>query len=122
MAEFTKPGWVTINGVPVIFSTSITADHESGDNRVNTNLRGMDGHSDGAHASQFTVNNAIPITGYEIDAEALTQLHTTISLGFKIGSTQRERKYTGRILSANVSTSPDRASEQTFRFEGKRIS
>lgn len=119
MPELSKIGYILYNGVPVLYSTSVEKDEESGDNAVRTNVLGLAGHSDGAEMANLSVSNAVPQNGYEYNWAAIMRSHTTIDLGFKIaGKTTTIR---GRLLTVKVGSAPDKPNNVDFTFQGRVI-
>jgi hypothetical protein len=118
--EFSKPGYVLQNNIPLLYSESITANFNPDDKMVKTLLLGVAGFSNGAGFVEFDVKGAIPLSGYEFDSAAFTLGHTTLTLGFAIAG--QMTKAVGRITSSSSETNVDAPNSHTFKFTGAVLS
>lgn len=115
--EFTKPGYITKNSTPLLYSDSITFKLASNDKELFSNLLGLCGFSDGPVVCDISVKSPVPQTGAEFDAAGYILSHQTITLGFVFaGETWTVE---GRVLDSGSNTGAMEPANQDWNFKGR---
>ena len=81
---YSGPGFVTVNAVPVLQSSSIDFDVDTQNKDVQTLLLGTAGFSVGPQKVMVRVENAVPQSGLEFDWVGIALAQAVVTLGFKI--------------------------------------
>ena len=114
---YSGPGFVTINAVPVLQSSSIDFDVDTQNKDVQTLLLGTAGFSVGPQKVMVRVENAVPQSGMEFDWVGIALAQSVITLGFKIAG--KMYTCTGDIRTAKVGTKVADANSVSWEFHGK---
>ncbi len=117
MAEYSKQGYVLLNGVIVTEVSQCRFRIASNDKPVRTLTKGLSGFSNGAEECSIEFQSAIPLVGFEREFNALTRSHTTVRVGFKIANKQYECE--GRFMDSDTTTDVDSANGVALSFMGR---
>jgi hypothetical protein len=113
-----KPGTIQRDGVPLLYSTSITRKGASNDKELFTTALGLV-MSDGAATVEYDVKQAVPLAGAEFDAFGYAMSHAELTLQFKFAG--YIETVTGRVMEDTVTTGGDTPAEQSFTFKGRFV-
>lgn len=116
MAVYSGPGIVLYQGVPVLQASNITYSVATDNKDVPTLALGVAGFSPGAKKVQFSVENAIPASGMELDWPAIAEAQQQVSLAFVLAGVTRNAQ--GDVRDVSVKTSTDSANSVSFEFHG----
>jgi len=114
---YSGPGFVTINAVPVLQSSSIDFDVDTQNKDVQTLLLGTAGFSVGPQKVMVRVDNAIPQSGMEFNWVALALAQQVVTLGFRLAGTTYT--CTGDIRTVKAGTKVADANTVSWEFHGK---
>ena len=114
---YSGPGFVTINAVPVLQSSSIDFDVDTQNKDVQTLLLGTAGFSVGPQKIMVHVDNAIPQSGMEFNWVALALAQQVVTLGFRLAGTTYT--CTGDIRTVKAGTKVADANTVSWEFHGK---
>lgn len=118
MAEpYSGPGYISYRGRPQLQSESIEMSFDSGNKDVDVLLLGRAGHSAGADKVMFSVNQAIPKAGMEVDWVAVSAAKAQIDLTFTIAG--RAYNASGDVRTVKVGTTTGNPNSVSFEFHGK---
>ncbi len=121
MALYSGPGVLLYNGTPVLQASSVELSVDTGNNDVVTLHLGRAGHSPGAKKIQLSVENAVPLEGYEIDWIGLANSQAEVQLGLQ---TVQGKIYglTGDVRTARYRTGVDNANSLSMEYHGIIVS
>jgi hypothetical protein len=115
--EYSKQGFLLLNGVVLNESGSIRYREMSNDKPVKTLTKGLSGFSNGAEECSVDFENAIPREGFEAEFTSITRKHQTVRVGFRIANKQYECE--GRFMDSEISTSVDNPNGVNMTFAGR---
>jgi len=119
MALYSGPGYITYRGVPVLQSSSITVDYDSGNKDVDTLLLGRAGHSRGSKKFTINVENPVPAAGFEVDWMALGLAQGEVELGFVLAG--KTWNFVGDIRTTNLRSGVDNPNTQSFTYHARLV-
>lgn len=119
MAEYSKPGYVLLNGIVLAECGQARFRLNSNDKPVRTLTKGLAGYSDGAEEVSCDLQNAIPRAGFEAEFTALCRAHRTVRLSFRIANKIYECE--GRFMDIDISTDVDSPNGVNLTFNGRLI-
>lgn len=114
---YSGPGFVTVNAVPVLQSSSIDFSVDTQNKDVETLLLGMAGFSVGPQKVMVSVDNAIPQAGMEFDWVGIALAQQAITLGFKLAG--KTYTCTGDVRTVKAGTKVSDANTVSWEFHGK---
>lgn len=119
MAEFSKQGFILLNGIILTKATQVRYSIASNDKPVRTLTGGLEGFSDGAEEITCDWQNAVPLAGFEAEFHALCRSHRTVRIAFKIATKTFECE--GRFLTVGVETDVDSPNGINVSFHGRVV-
>jgi hypothetical protein len=119
MALYSGPGYILYRGTPVLQSSSISVDYDSGNKDVDTLLLGRAGHSRGPKKYTVNVENPIPAAGFEFDWDALAFAQGEVELSFRLAG--KTWNFIGDIRTSGLKSGVDSANAQSFVYHCRLI-
>jgi hypothetical protein len=119
MSEYSKQGYIILNGIVLTEAGQVRLRINSNDKPVKTLVKGLSGFSDGAEEATVEFQNAIPRAGFEAEFNALCRSHTTVRVGFRIANKQYEME--GRFIDTDTETGVDNVNAVNVSFHGRII-
>jgi hypothetical protein len=119
MDKYEGKGVIQLNGRTLAEATKISVTVKSQDNPVVTMIKGFTGFSDGPGMTEATIENAVPIKGYEFDFVEAVRTKATVKLVTMSGG--RRHQTEGRIGESSWSNQTDSTTLISASFTGKML-
>lgn len=116
MSQLYTQVYVTINGKLLLEHASMTLNRSSGAQPVNTVGRGFAGVSPGAPVSSITIENALPVAGFEFNAQDYLKELETVEIGLLAAGLAFTSE--GFIMEDTLQHGVSSASGYSFQFMG----
>lgn len=119
MAEYSRVGYLLLNGIIITQAGQARMRINSNDKAVRTLIHGLAGFSNGAEEASVEFQNAIPLSGFEFEFNALVRAHRTVRVAFRIANRQYEME--GRFMDSDTSTDIDSPNGINITFNGRLL-
>lgn len=118
--EFSKAGYILLNGVVMAQATQVRMRINSNDKPVKTLTGGLVGFTDGSEEASVDFREAVPLAGFEAEFTAMCRGHETVQIGVRIANKQWE--LIGRFIDTDIETDVDNPNMVGISFHGRVLS